>query len=229
MSITRGVFPKRRSRRVAAWIYAVLNPTIESVRRELDLLDRGNLTWRFTSNKCEFIRFIQEYIDPAQWPNYYDFLAEHAPFAAAFKRHDERVDRINEVSKQSFHWLVTHHDFAETVKKLARQYNDQPMSRTFPGGVVGSEEELVNYCAEYVINSHKMLPSHYSLAGFWNSSNTPLLGFRNMPRFKPLEKASEQLLLESTKLEKALHSRRLSLSREFDVPAAPVPGITFED
>jgi hypothetical protein len=229
MSNMRSVFPKRKSRRVAAWIYVVLNPVIELVQRELDLLDRRNLTWRFTSGRCEFVRVIQEYVDSTQWPNYYDFLSEHAVFVDGFKQHDNLVEQINASAAQIYEWLVSHDDFSETVKKLAAQYNDQPMSRTFPGASVSSEAELVKYCAEYLINNLRELPSHYSLSGFWNSSNTPLLLFRNTPRFKPLERASENFLLHSGKLKRALESRRLSLSREFDVPAAPVPGIKFDD
>lgn len=229
MSNTRSVFPKRHSRRVAAWLYVVLNPVVELLQRESELLEHGNLTWRFTTKRCEFIRVIQEYVDSTQWPNYYDFLAEHTVFVKAFKRHDEYVEKLNSLAAQTCEWLLSLYDFTATVEKLANQYNDQPMSRTFPGTSVGSQNELVKYCAEYLINNVQQLPSHYSLSGFWNSSNTPLLGFRNLPRFKPLEKAEKQLLVSSDLLKRAVVSRRLSLSREFDVPAAPVPGITFDE
>jgi hypothetical protein len=229
MSNTRSTFSKHKSRRVAAWIYVVLNPVIELVQRELDLLNRRNLTWRFAGGRCEFIRVIQEYVDSMQWPNYDDFLAEHTVFVSGFKLHDELVEQLNTSSARIYDWLISDYDFVETVKKLAAQYNDQPMSRTFPGASVRSEEELVKYCAEYLINNLRELPSHYSLSGFWNSSNAPLLGFKNKPPFKPLELTSQNLQLHSGKLKVDLESRRLSLSREFDVPAAPVPGMRFDD
>jgi hypothetical protein len=206
-----------------------LNPVLELLQREVELLAGGTLTWRFASGRCEFIRVIQEYVDSRQWPNYYDFLAEHPEFVKAFKQHDEQLEKLNSSVAQTYDWLLSQHDFSETIKRLAAQYNDQPMSRTFPGASLGSEDDLVKYCAEYLINNLRELPSHYSLSGFWNSSNALLLGFRNLPRFKLLEKASEQLLLSSEKLKDVLESRRLSLSREFDVPAAPVPGITFDE
>jgi hypothetical protein len=228
MSNMRSVFPKRQSRRVAAWIYVVLNPVIELLQREIELLERGNLTWRFTSKSCEFIRVLQEYVDSTQWPNYYDFLAEHAVFVKAFKQHDEHLEKVNSTATQTYDWLLSLHDFSETVQKLASQYNDQPMSRTFPGASMGSQDDLEKYCAEYLINNLRELPSHYSLSGFWNSSNAPLLTFRKLTQFKALEKTAEQLLQSSGKLKHALESRRLSLSREFDVPAAPVPGIRFD-
>lgn len=229
MGSARSAFPKRQSRRVAAWIYVVLNPIIEHLQRESELLDRGNLTWRFSSGRCEFIRIVQEYVDSTQWPNYYDFLAEHSVFVKAFRQHDEHLEKLNLSAAQTFDWLLSLHEFSATVQRLANQFNDQPMSRTFPGASLGSQNDLEKYCAEYLIDNLRELPSHYSLAGFWNSSNTPLLGFRNLPRFKLLEKATEQLQLSSRKVKQAVESRRLSLSREFDVPAAPVPGIRFDD
>jgi hypothetical protein len=225
----RSVAPKRQSRRVAAWLYVVLNPVIEFLQREMELLDQKHLTWKFTTKRCEFIRTVQEYIDPKQWPNYYDFLAEHPIFVAAFKDHDESLEKLNSLAGDIYEWLLSSRDFSETVKKLARQYDSQPMARTFPGGSLGSGDDLVKYCAEYLINGLRELPSHYSLSGFWNSSNTPLLTFRTAPDFKALDKTTEQLLLSSNKLKYSLETRRLSLSREFDVPAAPVPGINFDE
>lgn len=49
---------------------------IESVRRELQLLEKGNVSWRFYSKKCEYIRPVAEYIDRNQLPNYEDFLVD---------------------------------------------------------------------------------------------------------------------------------------------------------
>jgi hypothetical protein len=36
--------PPQHSKRVQAWVYAIMNPLIENLRRENSLLDRGNLT-----------------------------------------------------------------------------------------------------------------------------------------------------------------------------------------
>jgi hypothetical protein len=69
--------PRRQSRRVAAWIYMVINPIIEALQREVSLLEAENLTWRSSSGRCEFIKIIQEYVDSRQWPNLYDYQAEH--------------------------------------------------------------------------------------------------------------------------------------------------------
>jgi len=72
---------RKQSRRVAAWIYVVINPIIDSLQRELSFLNSGNLTWRSRTNQCELIKTIQEYVDPGQWPNYQVFLAEYKSFS----------------------------------------------------------------------------------------------------------------------------------------------------
>lgn len=84
-------------RRVAAWIYTVINPIIDSLERELSLLDSGNLGWTSRRRQSETIKTIQEYVDPTQWPNYKDFLAEHpkSPMRAGFEQHDLRLSKLN--------------------------------------------------------------------------------------------------------------------------------------
>jgi hypothetical protein len=192
MSNMRSGPPKTQSRRVAAWIYAVLNPVIESLQRERELLERRNLTWRFYSGQSEFIRMIQEYVDSVQWPNFYDFLAEHPFFAKAFKQHDDQLEKTNAIALQTFDELISWPEFSSTIEKLLSRYRQQRRSAGFSEDPpFHTEGDLVKYSAEYLINNIQELPSHYSLSGFWNASNELLLSFRNLPRFRPLEKAIE--------------------------------------
>jgi len=65
--------PPTHSRHVEAWVWVILNPVMDGLRREVGLLSKGNLSWRSYSRKCEYIRHIREYIDAAQQPNYEDF------------------------------------------------------------------------------------------------------------------------------------------------------------
>jgi hypothetical protein len=68
--------PPQHSKRVEAWVYAVLNPLIENLGREIFLLSKGNLSWRFYSRKCEYIHPTSDYIGISQRPNYEDFIAD---------------------------------------------------------------------------------------------------------------------------------------------------------
>jgi hypothetical protein len=85
------VKPGRGSERVKAWVYAILNPVIEALRREIELLRSGNLSWRVHSRRCEYIRPISVLIDWDQQPNLEDFIAEHPTFGSRFGKHDSAL------------------------------------------------------------------------------------------------------------------------------------------
>src|SRR5438874_188584 len=96
--------PPLRSRRVQAWVYTILNPLIESLRREVYLLKKGNLSWRWPSKKCEYIRPIVEYLDKSHLPNYEDFLADelNPEFKGHFDKHDQAVAELESAASQFF-------------------------------------------------------------------------------------------------------------------------------
>jgi len=216
---------KKQSRRVAAWIYAVINPIVEALDRELFLLDSGNLTWRPNTGRCERIRTIQEYVDSTQWPNYQDFLAEHAnlPFTPRFNEHQSDLDAVNNAATVLFGFMISWKRFLEAVDTALTTYQSQRTAALTIG------LDVPKMAAEYLINNAQTLPSHYLMSAFWNSEGKSLLFFRNHPEFQPLHQARDKLHEHSAKLKQALESYRLTLSRSYDVPAAPVPGIPFEE
>src|SRR2546423_1392772 len=119
--------PRRQSRRIAAWIYAVINPIIDSLQRDLSFLDSGNLTWRSRTNKCEFIRTIQEYVESTQWPNYMDFLAEHPKsiFISGFLQHDSNLEKVNTAAREVFIWMLSSKIFSDSFDAALMQYETQ--------------------------------------------------------------------------------------------------------
>jgi len=224
--------PKKQFRRIAAWIYAVINPIIDSLQRELSLLNSGNLTWRSRTNKCEFIRTIQEYVDSTQWPNYQDFLAEHrdSGLIPGFKQHNSTLEKVNTEATGVFVRLLDSNVFIDMFEAMLRQYEIQrPSLGPQAQSLADTKKDVREEAAQHVINNVQSLPSHYVIASFWNSTGRNLLSLRNNPEFQPLHRATETLLKTSTKLKTELESYRLSLSRNYDVPAAPVPGIPFEE
>ena len=229
-----GQSTKKQSRRVAAWIYVVINPIIDALQRELSLLESGNLTWRARTRRCEMIKNIQEYVDSRQWPNYQDFLAEHprSAFVSGFKQHDSNVEGLNNVAQILFDRMVSSSwpDFSKEFQNAVTSYENQRASlgpRAQPLSDMG--KDIPEEIAQHVINNVQSLPSHYIISPFWNEVGSNLLSFRNRPEFQPLHQAREKLLQHSTKLKQALESHRLTLSRRYDVPAAPVPGLSFEE
>ena len=222
--------PKRQLRRVAAWIYAVINPVLESLQDELSFLDEGNLTWRANSGRCERIRNIQEYVDTKQWPNYFDFCSEHDAFKSSFHKHDNDLKRVNSEAKSLYDFLLSSPLFSQTLAAHLQSYEDQrasigPQAPSF----INSRSDIPKAFWEYVINNTRVLPSHYLYSYLWNFKTAELLAYRNDPKFAPLLQAAGVLGQQSAVLKAELEEHRLSLSRQFDVPAAPVAGISFEE
>lgn len=218
-----------QSRRVAAWIYTVINPIVESLGRELELLEKGNSTWRSGTNRCEYIRNIQEYVDSKQWPNYKDFLADNDLFHKTFALHDADLEKINSEARTIYKGLLTLDQFSVAVETLLDAYENQRAAggQHWPSYNL-VRKELINEAAQHVVNNVEFLPNHYTYSFFWNFACKSLLDFRDQPQFTPLHQAQASLKEISSGLRGALEEHRLSLSRKYDVPAAPVPGISFE-
>jgi len=222
--------PKKQSRRVAAWIYVVINPIIGSLEREISLLDSGNLTWRAYSRRCEMIKAIQQYVDSTQWPNYEDFVAEHAEFATKFKHHDSDVDSLNNVAHALFDRLLSFPTFSVLFRAAMESYETRraslgPRAQSLADMGEGVQEEAV----QHLINNVQELPSHYIISPFWNSEGRGrLASLRSDATFLPLIQSKDSVLRHSANLKQELENHRLALSREYDVPAAPVPGVPLE-
>jgi len=221
--------PRKQFRRAAAWIYAVINPIIDSLQRELTSLDTGNLAWRASSGRSEFIKPIQEYVDFGQWPNFSDYQVEHSLFSTTFKQHDEDLRSLNEAAKVIYDWLLSSKEFLSDVEAELSAYESQrpAMGPQFPS-FNNSRADLPRVCAENVINNTDNLPPHYLFAPFWNFASKRLLVYRSLPIFESLHFSRAKLGQVSSALKAALEEHRLALSREFDVPAAPVPGLSFD-
>lgn len=195
------------------------------------MLNSENLTWRFRTNRCEIIRTTQEYVDPEQWPNYQIFLAEYkaSPVIQGFRQHDSNVEQVNTAAKEVFLWLINSNTFSNMFESALKQYEAQRASMGFPAqSLIDSKQDVLKEVAQHIINNVSNLPSHYVISAFWNSTGRTLLSVRTAHEFRPLHQSMDGLLKNSSKLKKWLEAFRLALSRDYDIPAAPVPGISFE-
>jgi hypothetical protein len=148
--------PKKQYRRVAAWIYTVINPVIDSLQREGMLLDLGNLTWRPSSGRCEFIKPIQEYVDVRQWPNYYDYRADHTVFVSAFAGHDTALESLNAGAKRIYDWIISWNEFSSEVELMfARYEREKPGTGPQYPSFINSRAELPKVAA--VLNCSQSL------------------------------------------------------------------------
>ncbi|MFI5097021.1 MAG: hypothetical protein ACHQT6_03515 [Candidatus Acidiferrales bacterium] len=208
-------------------IYVVINPITDSLERELSLLEKGNLTWRSNTNRCEYIRTIQEYVDSRQWPNYEDFLYENenAIFLKTFSVHDDDLKKVNSEAENLYKWLLSWDEFSRGVSVSLDRYEQQRAAQPGWPSFYPVRKELDQMVAENLINNIKSMPTHYTYSFFWNFIASEHLQVRHHSQFSSLFEAQAELREISSALKGGLEDHRLNLSRKYDVPAAPVPGL----
>jgi hypothetical protein len=224
------VRPPRHSRRVEAWVYTILNPLISNLRREADLLKKGNLTWRWYSRRCEYIRPVREYMENSHWPNYEDFLADalNQGFKEHFDKHDQALAEVESSASRFFDGLMQAGIFRDQVERSLKDYESTGVRLENPS-LDSMKGELPKYVAEYLINRTEILPHHYMAHKFWQDyrseferSAEEFESYQQRQSFRALKTASGLLKEVSENLLNRLKEHRLFLCRTYDVPAAPI-------
>jgi len=214
----------RDSGRVESWVYAVLNPLIEAVSREVAFLEEGNLTWRNYSRHCEHIRPIVEYITGDQLPVYKDFLAgDQAGFKRRFDEHDHKLAATETAATDAYRVLIEPEAFEKQIQQSLEEYESRVNSRQ-PGyreSLLPTAESLPRAVAELLVNRADELPYHHSTQKFWQDHREQFQRFRKDPAFGALNRAATAFRETSRALKDDLVSHRLYLCGSYDIPAAP--------
>lgn len=221
--------PPQHSKRVQAWVYAIMNPVIEGLRREDFYLAKGNITWQSDTKRCEYIRPICEYIQYSQRPNYEDFMADplNLGFKEKFEEHDRGLCAV-ELRATEFTDGLIHSDlFQKQVKDLLERYQsmarDNPQCPYLEDSTGGG---LARGVAALIVNRITAQPHHYVTHRFWELYKNEFESYHEGPSFQPVKKAAEALKGVSNKLLLDLEDQRQSLCRTYDIPAAPITADT---
>src|SRR5271170_2355958 len=206
--------PGRGSERVKAWVYTILNPVIDSLRREIELLKDGNLSWRVHSRRCEYIRPLAELIDPQQQPNLEDFLAEHPTFSDRFRQHDSALAGVEKATAESVQALLKAPGFQEQVKHCLANYEALlPHNPTYPD-LLEVPGKIPDYVAEFLANNTTSLPRHYTLHAFWKEYAKGFQGYSagfDETKHQNVRGRARDLLGISERLRVDLEALRLTL------------------
>jgi len=217
--------PPTNSKRVQAWVYAVINPVIENLRREVFFLAKGNITWQGDTKKCEYIRPICEYIQYSQMPNYEDFLADplNLGFREKFEEHDGALSAVESSAAEFADGLMHSEQFHKQVKDALKEYHSTagtnpqyPYLDDIPQG------SLPRAVAALLVNRIDALPHHYGTHKFWEVYKNEFGPYRDRPSFQAVKKVTDGLKEISSKLLLELENHRQSLCRTYDIPAAPI-------
>jgi len=203
-----------------------MNPLVESLRREVSLLAKGNITWQGDTKRCEYIRPIGEYIHFSQWPNYEDFVADplNLGFREKFEERDRGLSAVESSAAEFADGLMHSDSFQKQVKGLLEQYQSTahadlqyPYLDDSPAG------SLPRAVAALLVNRIDFLPYHYGTHKFWEMYKNEFQPYHTLPSFQAVKDAAEALRHVSSKLLLDLENHRQSLCRTYDIPAAPIP------
>lgn len=216
--------PPRHSNRVQAWVWMILNPGIEALRREQTLLDKGNFSWRFYSKKCEYIRPFIEYIEASQWPNLEDFLTDpiNEGFNQGIDDHNEAVRQLEFAASSFFEELTQSDPFSKKIARALEEYRSRAHQSPEYPNIDSLERDLPKIVAEYLINGVTVLPYHYTPHKFWEEFRKAFEPYRESESFQNLTRTSAELRHIAGKLLNVLEKHRRLLCSTYDISAAPV-------
>jgi len=224
--------PPQHSKRVEAWVYAVLNPLIENLGREIFLLNKGNLSWRFYSRKCEYIHPIRDYVRMDQRPNYEDFISDplNTGFREEFEAHDRALAEVETSASRFFEGLIHSDLFVKEMEASLKEYESIARTNPLYPYMESMRESLPKAVAEFLVNQVDILPDHYMTHKFWEEyrdkfdlSAQEFEPYGQRQSFRVHVQARAALKNAADKLLHDLDTHRQSLCRTYDIPAAPIP------
>ncbi len=208
---------RKGSQRVKAWVYSVINPLLEALQGENTLLATENITWRYHTQRMEFMLPTREHIQPSARPNYDDLLRGYADVKPQMEQRNLKLEVLSRVAVGCWEHLTKYDLLKPIVEGLLRQWKEE--GNPYPGGAV-PEEEFWLLIAEHVMNNAQELPYHYTNRAFWSRFRQNLLAWRIADPFSKLEKSVADLVKSNETLVDRLDRARSSLCEEYNIPAA---------
>jgi hypothetical protein len=213
--------PERGSERVKAWVYAILTPLIEALRRETSLLKTGNLSWRAYKKRCEYIHPTQELINPSHEPILDDLLSEDSNLRGRLNEHDSALEKLETAASKFAQELTQASAFQGLITECLSKYASmRDLNPLLPD--LGDASRIPGYVAEFLVNNTETLPQHYTMFSFWETFRPEFMQFKQRSSFHAISHCTESLTRISDKLRPDLETMRLNMAREYDIPAAPI-------
>jgi hypothetical protein len=209
---------RKGSQRVKAWVYSIINPLLEALQGENTLLASKNITWRYHTQRMEFIVPTREHIQSSARPNYDDFLRGYAEVKPQMQQRDLKQQVLSRAAIGCWEYLTKYDLLKPTVELHLKQWKEE--GNPYPGGAV-PEKEFWLLMAEHVMNNAQELPHHYTNRAFWSRFRQQLLAWRMADEFSKLEESVADLVKSNELLVDGLDRARSSLCEEYNIPAAP--------
>jgi hypothetical protein len=208
---------------VRAWFDTVINPLLDGLQTERDLLAAEAWTWRYRPPRLLSAVPVREHLVREARDNLEQFLAFQPQCRPLVQRHDQHAEGLLRQC-QALHKALTSHPamhilYRQAVAELSLASSSELAS------VFGTDspEEHLDVLAEYIVNSVEELPpSFYNTAPLWNRHRDEFLQLREARDLRPHWVATRTeghaLAQAAEELDRALRGVRDNLSLEYDVP-----------
>lgn len=168
---------------VRAWCDTVINPLLEWLEHEQQLLAAENWTWRVRPGALEAIRQAHAYVDYDARPNLEQFEQLHPQIQRAMDSHDRNVVALTEKCRHVHQALRASEELETLFRRVTSPESLRNIGRDLRD-LFGAyaESDHLDLLAEYIVNSTGELPSHYTTAPLWNRYRGDLLAIRARPQ-----------------------------------------------
>ena len=226
----RETYPSRDI--VRAWFDDAINPTIEFLQREEQLLCEETWTWDRQNEMFKELRPIGD-----SWsfsPNEEDFLSRHPRLAEAYIEHDDSLIGLNTEGQKLFETLADSSVLRDTYLRACEPEAISAVKLTFNNtvsnpeeifneifGTYNTESEILAWIAECSINSTVFLPTDRR-EPFWKHNRENFLRLLQYPPMSECRRstveARKHLVFRIQDLIATLKKTRRELSEHHGVP-----------
>lgn len=218
MTVTAG---KISTKIIRVWFDTILNPLVNGLEYEVDILNSGNIYWKSLYSSFEGFKPLIQFFDRRYSGNFEQLSVYYPDLKLLIDNHDNHLERLNNCVNELYIKLINSTELVELYKQTidATKNNSIKISDNLSAY---SDSKNYRFIAEYVINDIQTLPDEYTLAPIWNESLNQFKGllknndlvslYQSMINAKNSFKATVESIIEELK------QLRFDLSIEFGEP-----------
>lgn len=210
-------FDRKPGRNIArAWIDTVLNPLLNALDVETQLVRKSSWTWRYRHRTLEYLRTVRAHLGLLPTENLDQLLHAYPELRGDLDAHDRALVEVKDACAALHDDLVASAEFQQACERAATPEN---LTRT--GWIAGATtaEERVSALAENAVNGQQEIPEYVSTYGLWKEFGKEFLKQREQSRFaSSLRAAGARFEQAVESLRQRLSDLRLTLAFEHDLP-----------
>ena len=216
------------SRRVESWIYAIINPLLEQLEGEIEVLQAGDLTFDHRLKKLQLIRRLRDHLASSYRPIYDDMLegavaSGSVNVAQLARTRDETRDGLEASARRLHETLLASESLRARLRDAVARYRKP--GRPEPWGA-WPEEELPELVASLLTNNRIAFRPESLTHDFWRDHGESLRRLLDEDaslheRRERVRAHRERLLAADRELQSGLVKLRADLCEKHDLTAAP--------